>query len=308
MEKNEPTMRPITIINRTTGKPEIEKVYGQKALELIYGNSLLSSLIGPPIIQAFAKRPLFSSIYGWFQKKPSSKKKILPFIKEYNVDTTEFADPVESYNSFNDFFIRKLKADARTIAHGKNVAVMPADGRYLFYPNIDQIDHFFVKGTKFSVDEFLVDPNIAKRFQGGTLVLARLCPVDYHRFHFPVSGVPQEPKLINGWLYSVNPWALAKRPTIFHENRRVLTLIQTEAFGEVAMVEIGATNVGSIHQTYTPNKPIEKGTEKGYFSFGGSAIALLFQPGAIQLESDLQSPHEIYCQMGQPLGHAFISL
>jgi len=308
MEKDQSMMEPITIVNRETGEVELEKVYGQKALELIYGDRFISSFIGAPLLHAFAKRPFLSSLYGWIQKSGWSQRKIVPFIEEYGVDTSEFADSIESYHSFNDFFIRKLKAGVRPIVQGDQVAVLPADGRYLFFPKIDEIDHFFVKGTRFSVDEFLVDPAVAKKFRSGTLVLARLCPVDYHRFHFPVGGQAGEAKLINGWLYSVNPWALATRPTIFSENRRVVTLIETKCFGQVAMVEIGATNVGSIHQTYTAGTRVEKGSEKGYFSFGGSAIALLFEPGAIELASDLTDPkignREVLCKVGQLLGRA----
>ena len=137
------------------------------------------------------------------------------------------------------------------------------------------------------------------------MVMGRLCPSDYHRFHFPCDCTPGPARLINGWLFSVNPWAVRRNVHIFTQNKRAVTELDSKPFGKVLMVEIGATSVGSIQQTYTPGIPQLKGAEKGYFEFGASSLILLFPPGSLTLAPDLLSisPHlEIRCLMGQELG------
>ena len=135
--------------------------------------------------------------------------------------------------------------------------------------------------------------------------MARLCPTDYHRFHFPFSCHASSVKVINGFLYSVNPLALSKNIEIFTENTRVISTLTSEIFGEVIFIEVGATNVGSIHQTYREGT-VQKGEEKGYFSFGGSSLILLFEEGRIVFDQDLieagKTGVEIKCLMGQPMG------
>ncbi|MES2199982.1 MAG: phosphatidylserine decarboxylase, partial [Chlamydiota bacterium] len=125
--------------------------------------------------------------------------------------------------------------------------------------------------------------------------------------HFPCSCTPSKSFLINGPLYSVNPLALRKRIEILAQNKREITILGTECFGKVLFIEVGATCVGAIHQTYTPEKLHEKGAEKGYFSFGGSSLVLLFEPGAIVFDQDLVEASkegiEVLGLMGQTLGH-----
>lgn len=298
-------MDPIVYINRATQKEEIEKVYGSKALGFLYGNSFLSKLFGVPLSFLLSRFSFFSAFFGYWQKQPWTKKKIKPFVKAFEVDSSEFLEDVDQFNSFNDFFIRKLKSEARPIAQGNDVAIIPADGRYLFYPNIELADGFVVKGEKFNLETLLGDKKLAEHYVHGTMVIARLCPSDYHRFHFPCDCIPGESRIINGWLYSVNPVAVKKDIHIFTQNKRSICELETKNFGKILYIEIGATSVGSIHQTYTPFLPYAKGAEKGYFSFGGSSLILLFEPGAIKLEEDLARfpPHvEIRCLLGQSLG------
>lgn len=298
----------LIVRDRLTGKIEREQVYGQAALRFLYGDDLVTKLFGRPLLAPLCKTPFFSAFYGWLQKRPASKKKVLPFIRKYGVDTSEFEKEVASFESFNDFFIRKLKPEARPIASDDEVATIPADGRFLAFPNIDKADGFMVKGNKFDLTELLQNETLASRYSQGAMVIGRLCPTDYHRFHFPCDGMPSEPELINGWLYSVNPIALKKNCRIFTQNKRCYTLIETKCFGTVLMMEVGATNVGTIIQTYQPLQDYRRGDEKGYFSFGGSALILLFEPGSITLDDDLlqtgNDKIELKCQMGQSLGTA----
>lgn len=299
-------MYPIRYVDRLTGRKEIEKVYGERAIAFLYGDDCLSKLLGWPLLHSLVKTSLFSALYGTWQKLPLSKTKIKPFIKDYHVDTSEFLDEVDSYRSFNDFFIRKLKPEKRPIAPGKDVAVMPADGRYYFYQDISKTKGFVVKDQKFDIGSLIQDETLAKRYANGSMLIARLCPTDYHRFHFPCDCIPGPTKFINGWLNSVNPLAIKQNLEIFTQNKRAMTKLQTENFGEVLYLEIGATNVGSIKETYTPNVFQPKGVEKGYFEFGASALILLFEPNRIHFDQDLLSITEqgleAKCLMGQPLG------
>ena len=99
--------------------------------------------------------------------------------------------------------------------------------------------------------------------------------------------------MINGWLYSVNPVAVKKNIQIFTQNKRALCELQTPAFGRVLYMEVGATTVGSIQETYQPGQWQCKGAEKGYFEFGGSALILLFAKNTIQFDEDLwPQPHK----------------
>lgn len=294
--------------DRESGKVEKEKVYGAAALKLLYGNDWVSKILGPILLHTIVKYPFFSALYGKWQASPKSKKKIGPFLANFEMNASEFADDISQYNSFNDFFIRKLKPEARPIVPGDHTAMIPADGRYLFYPDISKVDGFVVKSEKFDLANLLDDQELASQYAQGTMIMARLCPTDYHRYHFPCDCIPGSTKTINGWLYSVNPAALKKDIQIFTKNKRTLCKLNTLNFGPILFLEIGATNVGSIHETYQPHVFHKKGDEKGYFSFGASSLILLFEPNKILLDQDLleatQEGLEIKCLMGQSMGKA----
>lgn len=274
---------------------EVEKIYGEGFLRWIYGNPL-----GQIPLHALVKQHGFSKWYGRRMSDPASAAKIEPFIKQYGLDPEEFAKPTSSFKNFNDFFYRKLKPGARPIADSE--VVFPADGRHLGFQDISKIESFFVKGQKFDLAKLVADQSLAERFAKGSLVLSRLCPVDYHRFHFPVSGIPNETKDIPGPLFSVSPLALSKKLSYLWTNKRAITTVRTQKLGTVLIIEIGATCVGSIHQTYIPHQPVEKGDEKGYFAFGGSSTITIFEPGRVKLSQDLldnsAKQTELYAKIG----------
>lgn len=300
--------QPIHFYNRYTRKIETEKVFGEGWLRFAYGNPL-----GRLGVWAFARRALFSQFYGAKMNNPVSALRILPFIYKYDIDSDEFAKSPFDYKTFNEFFFRALKPGARPIAPGETVAVFPADGRHLAFANVDQAPGFYVKGATFTLAELLgeaelpdAERKLAHTFENGSMLISRLCPVDYHRFHFPVSGTPAESRRIEGWLYSVSPVALRRNLRYLIANKREVTLIDSPQFGQVAMVEVGATNVGSIRQTFMAGRPVAKGDEKGMFAFGGSCVITLFQRGAIQFDADIlahSAEHrETYAKMGDRLG------
>jgi phosphatidylserine decarboxylase len=299
-------MTDIPYIDRLTGRQRIEKVYGASALQFLYGDHFFKRLVSSSILPLISRYPFFSAFYGYLQKRPSSKKKILPFIKKFEVDPSEFLEPISNFQSFNDFFIRKLNPSVRPIAQGDSIAVIPADARYYFYQDTGADLGFSVKGERLNLKTLLLNDPLAEEFEGGSLLIARLCPSDYHRFHFPCDCLPGETRFINGWLYSVNPIAVKKNISIFTQNKRTVCELESKTFGKILYVEIGATNVGSIHETYTPFIPQRKGDEKGYFEFGASSLILLFKKGTILFDPDLlyatQRGVEMRCLMGQRMG------
>src|SRR3989338_1675793 len=234
----------IQYIDRETGETQVEKVYGHRALSFLYGDSLASRFFSFFLLPLCARIPLFSKVYGYLQGRKSSAKKVAPFIQSYGVDASEFAQA--TFESFNDFFIRKLKPAKRPIVQDPNCAALPADGRYLVFPDLENVKQFYIKGQSFDLATFLQSSAYAHHYQRGSMVIARLCPTDYHRFHFPTEGTPSEAGLVNGPLFSVSPIALRKRLSILWENKRVITEVDIGKFGTLLYIEVGATCVGTI--------------------------------------------------------------
>jgi phosphatidylserine decarboxylase len=297
----ESRVEPIRYFNRHTGALETEQVYGESFLRWAYGTPTGRIALG-----ALVKRPFFSKFYGWRMDRPGSAGRVNPFIRDYALDAADFADSPASYRSFNEFFFRKLKPTARPIDSDPSSVVFPADGRHLGFERAAEIEGVFVKGQRWDLTALLGSKELGERFANGSLILSRLCPVDYHRFHFPVGGVPSETVVINGPLFSVSPFALRQNLAYLWQNKRTITRIESPEFGTVLMLEIGATCVGSILQTFTPGETVEKGAEKGYFAFGGSSTITIFEPGRVKLEEDLLSYSakqiELYARMGTRMG------
>ena len=291
----------LSYFNRYSGLIEEEEIYGGRYLRWVITNPW-----GRLSHWSLVKRSWFSRWYGWRMKRRSSQKKILPFINRYNIDIDEFELSPEAFRNFNEFFCRSIKRAKRPIDKDLNTAVFPADGRHLGFQDNSQIEGIFVKGQILKFEKLLNNNSLVERFHAGSMVISRLCPIDYHRFHFPVSGTPGYPQQINGFLSSVNPLALCRNINILAENKRVLTCLNSDDFGQVLVLEVGATCVGSIINTYDPNAPVMKGDEKGYFSFGGSAVITFFEKDRIRLDEDLlkhsSEGRELYAHMGDRLG------
>ena len=293
----------IQFFNRSKGTVETECVYGENWLKLIYDNPF-----GKLLLWAAVKKSWFSRWYGWRMSQPASKARIRPFIRKYKLDEEEFDSDPEGFRSFNEFFSRKLKPDARPIEQENAVAVFPADGRHLGVQDLSANLGFYVKGQKFDLPKLFQSEELAGRFRKGSLIISRLCPVDYHRFHAPVSGKISEARLINGSLFSVNPIALRKRLSVFWENKRYLCMIDSDYHGKVAQFIVGATCVGSATFTFSQNQCVKKGEELGYFSFGGSSVLTLFEKDRLRISEDVQQHSqaniETYAKMGEEMGRA----
>ncbi|MDR2677702.1 MAG: archaetidylserine decarboxylase [Puniceicoccales bacterium] len=289
----------IQFYNRYTQEIETEPICGEWFIRGAYG-----TFPGRLLQRFILSWPIFSRIAGWYASRSWSTKRIKPFVERYAIPLNEIQSEISQFRSFNEFFYRRLKPGARPIAPGRNKVVAPCDGRYFFISNLDAQRKISIKGRQIRLKELVASRELAKKFQGGSALIGRLCPMDYHRFHFPCDGIPDKAQHMGGRLHSVHPLAL-RHIFVFGKNKRMLTRIVTPA-GEMLMLEVGAMFVGSINQTYVPHRHIKKGTEKGFFSFGGSTVILIFEPGAFTPRADVRRLSgknlEIYIRMGDSVG------
>ncbi|MDP4182516.1 MAG: phosphatidylserine decarboxylase, partial [Bacillota bacterium] len=212
---------------------------------------------------------------------------IKKFIESYKINMSECSDDVDSFNSFNDFFVRKMKPNTRPFDKDPDKLLSPGDGRIFAFENIDANRLIQVKGFNYSLKELLMDESLASKYEGGTLVILRLCPLDYHRFHFIDGGKCGKSVRIKGHYYSVNPTALKTIPKVYCQNKREYSILSSENFGDILYVEVGATSVGSIIQTYTPDHDIRRGDEKGFFKFGGSTLIMILERNATTIDEEI---------------------
>lgn len=294
-----PNVKPVTYVSRQTHEIKTEKVAGEAWLKWLYYNPL-----GEVTLQTLVKRKFVSDFYGWLMETKWSAKKIDPFVKDFDIDLS--IAKKQHFNTFNDFFTRKLKPEARPVNRDSNVVISPGDGKILAWQNISNQD-FIIKGYKFDIGSFLNNDSLAALYQNGSMISLRLCPTDYHRYHFPLSGTVSPITKINGRFFSVSPIALRSMIDIFLLNKREYIILANRRFGDVIMVEVGATMVGSIVQTFHGNR-VTKGEEKGYYKFGGSSIVLLFKKNTINIDNDLientKNGLETQVIMGEEIGKA----
>jgi phosphatidylserine decarboxylase len=275
------TPREVSYRDRETGKIVSEKIFSEKTLRWLYEDAL-----GFKVFNYLLNNRIFCGLYGKSQDLPTSRKKIKEFVAQYQINTEEIELPLSSYRSFNAFFSRRLKPEARPFVTNPDVFCAPGDGKVLAYPFLAEETRIPVKGASITLESLLASEVTAKTYRGGAALIVRLAPYDYHRFHFPDLGEASPAKNIKGQYHSVNPIALAKVPDLFCRNKRSVTEFGSQNFGRIAYIEVGAITVGSIVQTYRPGI-VNKGQEKGYFQYGGSTLVLLFEPGAIAFDQDL---------------------
>ncbi|KAJ5885790.1 phosphatidylserine decarboxylase proenzyme 2 [Penicillium tannophilum] len=233
---------------------------------------------------------------GQVEGKPKSHAQIKSFIDFYHIDmgTFEPSDP-ESYPTFKDFFIRKFAPDARPIfaPEDSTKAIVSADSRAVVYPTVEKTRALWIKGNQFTIENLIQDDERSLRWSNGSIVSFRLSPQDYHRYHSPVKGKVK---------CSVN---------ILTENARSCVCIESEEFGDVLFVAIGATDVGTVEihdEMRKEGHAVEKGDEIGLFQFGGSSIIVAFEQSRIEFDEDLErfSNEEIMVdvEVGMSLGKA----
>lgn len=236
---------------------------------------------------------------GEYRDSEESKKEIKDFVDSFRgqLDMASASKPMSEYRTFNEFFARKLKPGARVICEGPDIVTSAADCRLHVYKTVDEATRFWIKGRNFSVSGLLGDDgsaeSLSRQFFDGSMVIFRLSPQDYHRYHSPVCGVIKSITDIPGHLLTVNPIAInCKYADVFTVNKRSVMVIESPEFGTVVFVAIGATLVGSIVWTANSGDMVSKGDELGYFKFGGSTCIALFQPGFVEWDSDLAANSE----------------
>lgn len=256
---------------------QIEIQDGQeKLLERLYGNAFGRMLLKPLV------NPMVSKLGGWFLSTKTSCMLIDSFIRNNNIDMSQFEDT--EYKSYNDFFTRKIKAGARVVDENPNHFISPCDSKLTVLP-IDNDCVLTIKNTRYTVASLLRDKKLAKKFEGGQALIFRLCVDDYHRYSYVADGTKSRNRFIPGVLHTVNPISNDYFP-IYKENSREYCLIHTEEFGDMVMMEVGALLVGKI-VNYHEKAQVRRGREKGYFEFGGSTIVLLLEAGAAQIDEDI---------------------
>jgi phosphatidylserine decarboxylase len=239
------------------------------------------------------------------------------FVKRYNVNMAEAANPdTRSYSSFNTFFTRPLRADARPLAAAPLVS--PVDGAISQCGPIAGDRVFQAKGHSYSTQALLGgDAALAAEFQDGQFATLYLSPRDYHRIHMPCAGQLKRMVYVPGELFSVNPTTARGVPGLFARNERVVCVFDGE-FGPFVMVLVGATIVGSMatvwHGVVNPPRPgtvrewtyemgniaLAQGEEMGRFLLG-STVVMLFPKGAMEFNPVWTPTRAIV--MGEAMGH-----
>jgi phosphatidylserine decarboxylase len=234
------------------------------------------------------------------------------YIRAYGVDMQEVAEPLSSFRSFNEFFTRKLRDGARPVDARPDVVVSPADSNVVTIGRIPadgRLDQ--VKDRTYALRELLADDDDAARFASGTHAILYLSPSMYHRVHCPVDGRVVGWRHVPGRLFPVNTLAVRHVESLFAINERLVVLIESETFGLVAAVLVGAANVGRITLAFSdlatnmgrpavavrpqPPLPIGRGDELGAFNLGSTVVLLT------ATELDPLVPANTFVKMGQAI-------
>lgn len=287
---------PILVWDRRLGREIEEQVYGEGGVRFMYGNPL-----GRGLGEVLLSRRWFSQLYGWLQSTRWSGRKVTPFIARYGIPMDEYEPG--PFRTFNEFFVRKFREGARTWALPPRMPAF-AEARYLAWTSIEDDQTFPVKGHHLSAAALLANDELARDFARGPLLLARLCPVDYHRYHYPDDGRVLESYRAHGAYHSVNPVALKAKSDVLATNERHISILETQNFGKLAYVEVGAMCVGKIVQSHA-GPTFGRGEEKGYFLFGGSTVVVLGQPGRWKPDAELLQQttrqRETLVRLGEPV-------
>ena len=269
-------MANVVFYNRYTKNIENESVMAGSAIDKMY-----STKWGKTLEWILASSSLPSKIVGEYYQSGFSKKHIKPFIEKFHIKTKDFRfgnvrakEFHDSFKSFDDFFTRDLVTSARSFTQDKKLMPAFAEGRYFATESIHDILKFPVKGNYLRVTDLLPIPE-APWFEQGPMLIARLCPVDYHRYHYPDDGTTHAAYRRFGKYHSVNPMALSSRPYCFIRNEKRISILHTENFGYLAFIEVGALFVGAIEQTHKETQPFKRGDLKGMFHFGGSTVIVI---------------------------------
>lgn len=245
-------------------------------LKFLYGTSIGRVMLRPLV----SKR--LSVLVGKYMDSNKSTKMIPSFVKKNNINLDDYES--KNYNSFNDFFTRKIKSELRPVEMDPKAFIAPCDGLLSAY-HIEKGLVLPIKQSYYSINTLLRNNEIAKEYENGICLVFRLCVHHYHRYHYLDNVEKSENVHIDGIYHTVRPIALEKK-AVFIENSREYTVMETENFGKVTQIEVGAMLVGKIDNYHGLGKHI-RGEEKGKFLYGGSTIIVLVKEGAVDFPEEL---------------------
>ncbi len=285
----------IKVFDRASSRTYLEKQYKEKQAEFLY-----NSVAGRILLRLFVVSKTFSNIYAASRSRKKSVEKIQPFVEKYQIDMTDFEDV--SYNSFSDFFERRIQPGKRPFSASKADLIAVADSKLSAFP-IDENSKIMIKNSIYTVGELTGDNDVSSAYEGGICLVFRLTVDDYHRYCFFDSGSVAGIKTIKGCLHTVGPIS-SKRYKVYSENFRVVSELKTDNFGDSMYIEIGALLVGRIHNHECGS--FKRGDEKGYFSLGGSTIVILLRKDTVKIDEDIleysKQSIETRVRMGEKIG------
>ncbi|WP_127579079.1 archaetidylserine decarboxylase [Paenibacillus koleovorans] len=251
------------------------------------------------LLTELSSRKWISRITGAFAQSGVSRLFIRRFAKLYGIPLKDAEKHVSEYRSLNEFFTRRLKPGLRPIHEHPDSLVSPVDALITGMGRIESGQLLRVKGQDYSVDELLNMSPRTVNYKHGYFFVLYLSPTDYHRIHAPASGAVLEKEHVPGKVYPVNDFGLTQMRRVLSRNERLITYIG-HAFGEIAVVKVGAMNVSSIRYA-SANLPdrLERGGDLAYFEFG-STVVLLTESGIFTPREDLKLGSKV--KMGEELG------
>lgn len=277
---------------------EGNKVNGETGQDRLL-REIYTSTVGRGIMKLFVNRTV-SSLGGSVLNSRLSTLRIPSFIKKNNINMEDYVE--QYYTSYNDFFMRQIKKECRPIDENPLSIISPSDGKLSAYKISDKLV-VTIKNTKYTIASLLRDKELASQYRGGYCVIVRLTVDNYHRYCYVADGEKSKNRHIDGVLHTVNPIA-NDYLKIYKENSREYCVIDTEEFGKIVQMEIGALMVGKI-SNYHQEKEVKKGQEKGRFEFGGSSIVLLLDSNKVTLDErfikNTESGYETMVLMGQKI-------
>jgi phosphatidylserine decarboxylase len=287
-----------SILVYNDGRLEQEKIVAEAWMRLIYVNP-----VGRATLPFLVKRKALSRLYGMYCRTPRSARMIPKFIEQNKVDMTGFDGP---YGSFTEFFSREKKDVA--FPAEPHLLGSPCEGMASVFTDI-RADHMIAaKGEAYQLAELFGDKALAAKYEGGTLLRIRLTPANYHRVHSFDEGTVTSTRLLKGHLYSVSPLALGRIARLYCRNKRALTQFATCNFGDVVLVEVGATFVGSIVHCFKAGEALNRKQQVSYFQPGGSLLLVFFEKGAFVPDETLRQRsaegYETMVKIGEALGTA----
>ncbi|CRZ34063.1 phosphatidylserine decarboxylase [Herbinix hemicellulosilytica] len=266
-------------------------------LRFLYKNKLGRIILKPLI------NPWVTNLSEAVMNSRFSRIFIPLFIRKYKIDMNEFEN--RTYYSYNDFFTRKIKKGKRLIDENPKHLIAPCDGKLSVYP-INKSSQFTVKNTTYNLRSLLRSKKLADFYENGTLLIFRLTVDDYHRYCYIDSGRKSKNYRINGVFHTVNPVANDVVP-VYKENTREYSILYSENFGKILIMEVGALLVGRI-VNYHEKAYVKRGQEKGRFEFGGSTVIVCLEKDRAVIDIDIIQNSlkgiETLVRMGEKIGIA----